>query len=78
MVLLDSLRLMERLFKLFILVNKILDCIVVFFMQFVMKVNDIGLKVIFDFLVSLLFEFCQFAEIDLDGFEGGLLLKKFH
>lgn len=78
MILFDSLRLMERLFELFILINKILDCIVVFFMQFVMKIDDIGLKVFFDFLMSLLFELCQFAEINLNGFECCLLLKKFH
>ena len=69
---------MKSFFQFLVLVDKVLNGIVIFFMEFVMKIDDIILKVLFDFLVSLLFEFCKFNEINLYGFECGLLLKKFH
>lgn len=65
MVLFKCLRLIERLFEFFILIEEIFNCRVVLIMKFVMKSYDIFLKVLLYFLVSLLFEYCKFVKINL-------------
>lgn len=77
-VLFNIFRLIERLFKVFILIQEVLQGGLIFLVKFVMKVDDIVLEILFDFRVSLLFQKCEFIEVDLNGFERGFLLKKVH